>query len=177
MCYSFLSSEPREIVHWISLILIQAITLYQYQALIIGLVAYLQKWVNAIRSHIAYSTYYTHKGLDASDEFEDLIPISSMSDALLVRSISQYRCLPCLCPCYFTHFPEILEFFELLKGVRARVLIPNSCIRSCLYRGCIQYYIVDHQVHCLHPVRLHLLVCRLCLYHMLQNSHNLVISV
>lgn len=50
------------------------------------IVAFLQRWVNALRAHISYSTYYMHKGVtDDSDEYEDLVPLSGMTDALQVR--------------------------------------------------------------------------------------------
>uniref|UniRef100_T1JHE8 PH domain-containing protein n=1 Tax=Strigamia maritima TaxID=126957 RepID=T1JHE8_STRMM len=46
----------------------------------------LQKWLNALREHIDYSTYYMNQGLDvaSSDEEEehDVLPLGSMQDAL-----------------------------------------------------------------------------------------------
>lgn len=48
--------------------------------------------MNAIRSHIDYSTYYLHKGLSRrdSDEFGELLPLSSMTDALQVCRYLSY---------------------------------------------------------------------------------------
>lgn len=55
----------------------------------IALSVFIQKWINALKSHIAYSTYYMHKGVgaaDDSDEYEDMLPLSSIQDAIQVSA-------------------------------------------------------------------------------------------
>ncbi|PVD32638.1 hypothetical protein C0Q70_08082 [Pomacea canaliculata] len=42
----------------------------------------LQKWLNALTEHIAFSTHYTHQGLLMDEDREEVVPLGTMKDTL-----------------------------------------------------------------------------------------------
>lgn len=44
-----------------------------------------QKWLNALKDHITYSTHYMHQGVTGSDE-EEILPLGSLQDTLKVST-------------------------------------------------------------------------------------------
>lgn len=45
---------------------------------------FLQKWLNALTEHIAFSTHYTHQGLLMDEDREEVVPLGTMKDTLQV---------------------------------------------------------------------------------------------
>ena len=59
-----------------------------------------QKWLNALNEHIAFSTHYTHQGEKLEEEEEELVPLGTMQDSLQVRDWYQREInLVCVCVC------------------------------------------------------------------------------
>ena len=87
-----------------------------------------QKWLNALNEHIAFSTHYTHQGEQLEEEEEELVPLGTMQDSLQVRDWYQ-REINLVCVCVFLWS---LVFF-CVSGTRGpywRVWV-CGCVHAC----------------------------------------------
>ncbi|XP_062598482.1 oxysterol-binding protein-related protein 1-like, partial [Saccostrea cucullata] len=48
-----------------------------------------QKWLNALKDHINYSSHYTHQGVTQSDEEEEILSLGSLQDTLKTAQAQQ----------------------------------------------------------------------------------------